>query len=225
MITNSEQMKHTPQQGVSNSHIYTQCVLLSGVYSRMQTMIKVPNVILQYNVPSILHPLSQLGNSYGTFLRNSKLPHHHVPYVWGSCSIARAVVHHEEQVASQQPYMDVRWPAENAHHLPGEEMAVALGNNLCNVADTLYFNQVWPRVVTDGPPTLWSLRWGLCVVWECTPEDYAHQVSPSTCTSITRIQTEPTLITEDNRAPFHSPVDTFTTPEYSVLGGVVMDQD
>ena len=36
---------------------------------------------------------------------------------------------------------------------------------------------------------------------------------PCTCTSITRIQqTEPTLITKDNRVPFHSLVDSFMTP-------------
>ena len=34
-----------------------------------------------------------------------------------------------------------------------------------------------------------------------------------TCTSITRTQTEPSLITEDNRLPFHSPGDCFMTPE------------
>ena len=32
-----------------------------------------------------------------------------------------------------------------------------------------------------------------------------------TCTSFTHMQTEPTLITEDNMVPFHSPVDSFTT--------------
>ena len=37
------------------------------------------------------------------------------------------------------------------------------------------------------------------------------------CTSITRIQTEPTLVTEDNRAPIHSPVATFMTPECAWL--------
>ena len=36
---------------------------------------------------------------------------------------------------------------------------------------------------------------------------------PNTCTSISRIQIEPTL----NRAPFHSPVDSFTTPEQPCL--------
>ena len=38
-----------------------------------------------------------------------------------------AVVHYEEHVASQQPYVDVRCPAENAHQLPVEEMEVARG--------------------------------------------------------------------------------------------------
>ena len=48
------------------------------------------------------------------------------------------VVHHEEHVASQQPYMDERCPAEKAHHLPVEEMLVAQVN-LCNVAGKVYF--------------------------------------------------------------------------------------
>ena len=57
----------------------------------MQTAIKVPNVILRYNVPRILHPLSQFGNGFGRLWRNSKFPLHHVSYVfnlreiWDSC--------------------------------------------------------------------------------------------------------------------------------------------
>ena len=39
--------------------------------------------------------------------------------------LARAlVVHHEEHIASQQPYVDVRHPAEKSHHIPVEEITV-----------------------------------------------------------------------------------------------------
>ena len=41
--------------------------------------------------------------------------------------LARAVVLQEEHVTSQQPYVDERCPAEKAHRLPVEEMAVARG--------------------------------------------------------------------------------------------------
>ena len=37
------------------------------------------------------------------------------------------VVHHEEHVALQQPYMDVHCPAEKAHRLSVEEMTVTWG--------------------------------------------------------------------------------------------------
>ena len=56
---------------------------------------------------------------------------HHVPYVFNwrenpRILLARAVVvHHEEQVALQQPFVDLLCPAEKAHHLPVEEMTVA----------------------------------------------------------------------------------------------------
>ena len=39
--------------------------------------------------------------------------------------LVRVVVHQEEHVASQQSYVDMRCPAEKAHHLPVEEMIVA----------------------------------------------------------------------------------------------------
>ena len=39
--------------------------------------------------------------------------------------LPRAIVHHEEHVASQQLYVDMRHPAKKAHHLPVKEMAVA----------------------------------------------------------------------------------------------------
>ena len=42
--------------------------------------------------------------------------------------LARAVVaHHEEHVMSQQLYVNESCPAEKAHHLSVEEMAVARG--------------------------------------------------------------------------------------------------
>ena len=46
-----------------------------------------------------------------------------------------------------------------------------------------------------------SLRRGLCVVEECTPKMMLTKSTLHTCTSITRIQREPILITEDNRTP------------------------
>ena len=47
---------------------------------------------------------------------------------------------------------------------------------------------------------------------------YGHQwpemlMCPNASNIHTYIQTEPTLITEDYRPPFHSPVDSFVTPE------------
>ena len=39
--------------------------------------------------------------------------------------LARAVIVHHVQVASQQPYVDMHCPAEKAHHLPVQEMTVA----------------------------------------------------------------------------------------------------
>ena len=49
------------------------------------------------------------------------------------------VIHHEEHLKSQQPYVAVRCPTEKADHLPVEEMAVTGVNNLRNVAGTVYF--------------------------------------------------------------------------------------
>ena len=46
--------------------------------------------------------------------------------------------------------------------------------------------------------------------------------TPYTFTSIIRIQTEPTLIAEYNRAPFYSLVDLFHKTRVAVLGGVVL---
>ena len=42
--------------------------------------------------------------------------------------LARVVVlHHEEQVEWQQPYVDVHCPAEKAYHVSIEEMVLMLG--------------------------------------------------------------------------------------------------
>ena len=43
----------------------------------------------------------------------------------GDLMAREVLAHHEEHVASQQPYVDVHCPAEKAHHLPVKEMAVA----------------------------------------------------------------------------------------------------
>ena len=65
---------------------------------------------------------------------------------------------------------------------------------------------------------------GLCVVDQCTPEDDSHQVYAYTCMSITRRQTESILITEENRAPFHSPVDSHIT-RVAVLDSIVIQEE
>ena len=49
------------------------------------------------------------------------------------------IVHHEEHVALQQPYVDVHYPDEKPQYLPVEERAVARVNNLCNVTGTVFF--------------------------------------------------------------------------------------
>ena len=95
MITNSDQLKHIcHSKGCQNSHINTGCTHSggnAGMYSRVQTVLKVPNIILRLTVLSILHPLSQFGNGCGRLWRKSKFPLHHVQYafnwreVWGSC--------------------------------------------------------------------------------------------------------------------------------------------
>ena len=55
-------------------------------------------------------------------------------------------------------------PAEEAHYLPFEEMAIAEDNDLCNETPNMIASCNW------WLPTPWSLRWG-----ECTPKDDAHQ--------------------------------------------------
>ena len=76
-------------------------------------------------------------------------------------------------------------------------------------------HQMWLRVVTVGSP--YHEAWGgACMSWKNGFRKITLTMStPYMCTSITRIQTEPSLITEDNRAPFHC----FTTPEYLCLAG------
>ena len=79
-------------------------------------------------------------------------------------------------------------------------------NNLCNVVGTAEI----PNLTIP-----WTLRWCLCVVDECTRKMKLTRSTPYTYMSITRIQTK--SITEENRASFHSLVDSFTTPEYPCL--------
>ena len=72
---------------------------------------------------------------------------------------------------------------------------------------------MWSRVVTDGPHTI-KPEVGLCIMSECTPEDDAHQVYAVHAHVLSLAYRQKILsITADNRAPFHSPVDSFTTPE------------
>ena len=98
----------------------------------------------------------------------------HTREIWGSCCPEQLYTTKSTWHRSSCMWMCV----EKEHNLPVEEMADHGVNNLCNVAGTVYFTlqnpQIWPRVVTMAP-TLWSLRWGLCVVGECNPED-DHQV-------------------------------------------------
>ena len=76
-----------------------------------------------------LHSLSQFCNGSGRLRREESYR-----YIMShTCSIGErsgalagqsSFVHHEENVAAQQSYVDVRCPAEKALHLPVEEMAV-----------------------------------------------------------------------------------------------------
>ena len=126
-------MKHTCHSKGAQSHINTQCTPSgsnAGMYSCMQMVIKVPNVILRLIVPRVLHPFRNLAMvvaDSGKRVRFCFIMSH-------TCSIgersrillARAVVvHHEEHVALQQPYVGMRCPAEKAHRLPVKEMAEA----------------------------------------------------------------------------------------------------
>ena len=68
-------------------------------------------------------------------------------------------------------------------------------------------------VVTDAPHTM-KPEVEACVSWANSLRKMTlTRSTPHTCTSITRLWTEPSLIAEDKRAPFHSPVDSFKTPE------------
>ena len=51
--------------------------------------------------------------------------------------LARAVLHHEEHVASQQPYMDMRCPAKKYIIFLLKKWQEHGVNNLCNVASTV----------------------------------------------------------------------------------------
>ena len=86
-------------------------------------------------------------------------------------------------------------------------------NKLCNVMGTVYFtlqkHQIWPWVVTEDLHTkMPDMDSG-----QMHAGSDAHQVYALHEYVLTCIQTESTLITEDNRAPFHSPVNSFTTTE------------
>ena len=81
-IINSDQMEHVTVRGaqtVTSIHSVAGSVGNAGVYSRMKTVIKVPNVILRQIVPSILHLLSQFDNFCDRLWRKSKFLLHHVP--------------------------------------------------------------------------------------------------------------------------------------------------
>ena len=127
----------------------------------------------------------------------------------GSCTLQRA---HCIAAANE----DVHCPAEEALNLPVEEMAVALGyQSLQCSRHYLLYPAETPNVTTScnwWPPNheAWG---GACVSWANAFRKMTLTRSMLyTCTSITRIQTELTHINEDNRVPFHSPVDSFTTP-------------
>ena len=53
-------------------------------------------------------------------------------------------------------------------------------NDLCNLAGTVYLSSRSTKcdceLLLMAPPTPLSLRLGLCVVGECTPEEDAYQV-------------------------------------------------
>ena len=86
--------------------------------------------------------------------------------------LVRTVVHNEEHVVSQQPHVDVHWPAEKAHHLPIEEMAVEPVQ--CSGHCWLYPAEISNVIAScnwwSPPHTPWSLKLRLCVVPECTLE-------------------------------------------------------
>ena len=142
-----------------------------------------------------------------------KFPLHHVPYMFNwrylGILLVRAVVHHEGHVKSQQPYVVVRCPAEKTHLLSKNVSSKGLTTCAMWRAETTNVTascNLWPP---------YHEAWGeACVLWaNALRKMMLTWSTPYTCTSITRIQVKPTLITEYNRPTFHSPVDSFTTPE------------
>ena len=129
MITNSGQMKHTcHSKGRPNNHINTQCSPLWRQRRRVFPHIN-GNEGAEWH-PAIDCPkhLSSV-DAINRLWRKSKFPLH----MSHTCSIVRnlgfllaraVVVHHEEHIASQQPYVDVRCPAAKAHHLPQRNYSI-----------------------------------------------------------------------------------------------------
>ena len=100
----------------------------AGVYSRMQMVKKVPNVILSQAFCTCCRNLAMVVAGSGESVSSHFIMSHMCTIGERSGNLmARAVVHHKEHIVSQQPYVDVHCPAEKAYHLPVEEMAVAWG--------------------------------------------------------------------------------------------------
>ena len=119
MKTNSDQMKYTYyRKGCPNSHINTQC---SSHWHQRRRVFSHENGHKDIECHSAIDCPKHLTPAVG--IRQ---------WLWqalvkwardlGFLLARRVVVHH---VASQQPYVNVRCPAEKAHHLLVEEMAVA----------------------------------------------------------------------------------------------------
>ena len=72
--------------------------------------------------------------------------------------------------------------------------------------------QMWLWVVTDGPTHHEAWMWANSLQKMTLTRSTLY-----TWTSIPRIQREPTLISEDNRLQFHSPIESFMTIEYPCL--------
>ena len=122
------------------------------MYSRMKTVIKILKIILRMIVPRILRLFSQFGNCCGRLL-NLIMPIHVELARDLGISLAKTVVHHEEHVAWQQPYVDVLCPTEKVHHHTVEEMAVAWGYQ---PVDGLWSS---PEVITnDSRRTMWRVQ-------------------------------------------------------------------
>ena len=128
---------------------------------------------------SIVNLSCQLGNGCDRLWKKSKFPLHHVPYVfnwweiWWSCWPG-AVVHHEEHVESQLPYVDVRCPAEKHSTFLSKKWQHVQCSRHC-----LLYPAETPNVTASSnwcPPHHDSWGGGLCVVGESILEDDAHQV-------------------------------------------------